>query len=147
MEYRIDLTEGTYTLLKLTIDPGFHDLVQQAGKDKIPINNGAVLNIVQIIWAIMSSAAEADLGALFINAKTAVSMGTLLIELGHLQPRTLMQNDNATAHPLLTNIILPKELKVMDVRMCDCCLQGIQPYKCKGEGHQWIGNQVFRGLD
>ncbi len=45
-----------------------------AGKDKIPINNGAVLNISQIIRAVMSSAAEAELVALFINAKTAVSM-------------------------------------------------------------------------
>jgi hypothetical protein len=30
------------------------------------------------------------------------------------------------------------------VRMPDCCLQGIQPFECKGEGHRWIGNQVFR---
>ncbi len=40
----------------------------------IPKNNGAVLNISQIIRAVMSSAADAELGALFINAKTAVSM-------------------------------------------------------------------------
>ncbi len=26
----------------------------------------------------------------------------------------------------------------------DCCLQGIQPCKWKGNGHQWLGNQVFR---
>ena len=45
-----------------------------AGKDKTHINNGAVLSISQIIRAVMSSAAEAKLGALFINAKTAVSM-------------------------------------------------------------------------
>ena len=76
-----------------------------AGKDEIPINNGAVLNISQIIRAVMSSAAEAELGALFINAKTAVSMRTTLIELGHPQPRTPMQTDNATAHALLTNKI------------------------------------------
>jgi hypothetical protein len=68
-----------------------------AGKDEIPINNGAVLNISQIIRAVMSSAAEAELGALFINAKTAVSMRQTLIELGHLQPHTQMQTDNATA--------------------------------------------------
>ena len=43
-----------------------------AGKENIPCNNGAVLNIFQIIKAVMSSAAEAELGALFINAKTAV---------------------------------------------------------------------------
>ena len=42
-----------------------------AGKDEIPINNGAVLNISQIIWAVMSSAAEAELGALFIYAKNS----------------------------------------------------------------------------
>ncbi len=45
-----------------------------AGKEEIPFNNGAVLNISQIILAVMSSEAEAELGALFINAKTAVSM-------------------------------------------------------------------------
>jgi hypothetical protein len=45
-----------------------------AGTEEIPINNGAVLNILQIIKAVMSLAAEAELGALFINAKTAVSM-------------------------------------------------------------------------
>jgi hypothetical protein len=87
-----------------------------AGKDEIPTNNGAVLNISQIIRAIMSSAAEAELGALFINAKTAVSIRHTLIELGHPQPRTPMQTDNATAHALLTNKILPKALKAMDMR-------------------------------
>jgi hypothetical protein len=40
-----------------------------AGTEDIPINNGAVLNILQIIRAVMSSSAEAKLGALFINAK------------------------------------------------------------------------------
>jgi hypothetical protein len=40
-----------------------------AGTEDIPINNGAVLNTLQIIRAVMSSTAEAELGALFINAK------------------------------------------------------------------------------
>ncbi len=39
-----------------------------------------------------------------------------LIELGHPQPPTLMQTDNATAHALLNNKILPKALKAMDMR-------------------------------
>ena len=33
---------------------------------------------------------------------------------------------------------------VMNVRMSDCCLQGIKPCECKGKGYQWVGNQVFR---
>jgi hypothetical protein len=32
------------------------------------------------------------------------------------------------------------------VRMSDC-LEGIEPCKCKGKGHQWMGNQVFRLLE
>ena len=35
----------------------------------IPPNNGAILNIAKIIKAVMSSAAESELGGLFINAK------------------------------------------------------------------------------
>ena len=87
-----------------------------AGHEEIPTNNGAVLNISQIIQAVISSAAEAEIGALFINAKTAVSIRQTLIELGHPQPRTPMQTDNATAHALLTNKILPKALKAMDMQ-------------------------------
>jgi hypothetical protein len=45
-----------------------------ASMEEIPINNGAVLNILQIIKAVMSLAAEAELGVLFINAKMAVSI-------------------------------------------------------------------------
>jgi len=87
-----------------------------AGSEEIPINNGAVLNTSQIIKAVMSSAAEAELGALFINAKTAVSMRRTLEELGHLQESMPIQTDNLTAHALLTNKILPKALKAMDMR-------------------------------
>ncbi len=82
-----------------------------AGTEDIPINNGAVLNILQIMRAMMSSAAEAKLGALFINAKTAVSMRCTLKEMGHPQMRT---PNNLTAHALLTNKIPPKVLKAME---------------------------------
>jgi hypothetical protein len=61
----------------------------------------------------MSFVAEAELGALFINAKTAISMHQMVVELCHPQPCTPMQTDNATAHALLTNKILPKALKAM----------------------------------
>jgi hypothetical protein len=87
-----------------------------AGNEDIPINNGAVLNILQIIRAVMSSAAEAKLCALFINVKTAVSMQHTLKEMGHPQTCTPKQTDNSTAHTLLTNKIMPKALKAMDMR-------------------------------
>ncbi len=87
-----------------------------AGTEDIPINNGAVLNISQIIRAVMSSATEAKWGALFINTKTAVSTGCTLEEMGHPQTCTPIQTSNLTAHALLTNKILPKVLKAMDMQ-------------------------------
>jgi hypothetical protein len=50
---------------------------------------------------LMSSAAEAELGALFINAKTAVPMRRTLEELGHPQPPTPVQTDNSTAYGVI----------------------------------------------
>jgi len=87
-----------------------------SANDDIPTNNGAVLNILQIIRAVMSSAAEAGLGALFIIAKTAVSIRHTLEELGHPQPRTPIQTENKTATNLLTNKIMSKALKAMGMR-------------------------------
>jgi hypothetical protein len=87
-----------------------------AGNEDIPINNGDILNLSQIIKAVMSSAAEAKLSALFINAKMAVLMRTTLKDLGHRQPRTPIQTKNATAYALLTNKILPKALKAMELQ-------------------------------
>ncbi len=97
-----------------------------ASTEEIPINNRAVLNILQIIKTVMSSAAEAKLGALFINAKTAVSMQCMLEELGHPQPQTPIQTDNSMAHTLLTNKILPKALKAMDMRFHWLCCRSAQ---------------------
>ena len=87
------------------------------GNEEYPLNNGAVLNISQIIKAVMSSAAEAELGALFINAKTAVSMqNKTLEEMGHPQPPTPIQTDNSTVHGVLTNKITPNANKAMDMQ-------------------------------
>jgi hypothetical protein len=86
-----------------------------AGREDIPINNGAELNISQIIRAVMSSAAEAKLGTLFINAKMAVSMQRTLKVMGHPQTHTLIQTGNSITHALLTNKIIPKRLKTMDM--------------------------------
>jgi hypothetical protein len=43
-----------------------------SNNNAIPSNNGAILTILQIIKAIMSSVAEAEVGALYINCKEAI---------------------------------------------------------------------------
>jgi hypothetical protein len=40
-----------------------------AGDNEIPINNGTILNISQVIKSVMSSAAEAELAALLSTQK------------------------------------------------------------------------------
>jgi hypothetical protein len=72
--------------------------------------------VAKIIKAVMSSAAEAELGGLFINAKTAVPIRTTLEELGHKQPPTPIQTDNSTACRVVNNEIQPKATKAMDMR-------------------------------
>jgi hypothetical protein len=72
-----------------------------------PHNNDAVLNIAQLIKTVMSSAAEAEFGALYINTREAVPMRQLLTEMGHIQPRTPIQTDNSTACGVVNNNIQP----------------------------------------
>ena len=83
---------------------------------EIPNNNGAVHTVAQIIKAVMSSAAEAELGALYINCREAIPARQVLEEMGHPQPPTPMQTDNSTALGVVTNKIQPKRTKSMDMR-------------------------------
>ena len=65
--------------------------------DAIPSNNGSVLTVFQIIKAVMSSAAEAELGALFLNCREAISARHALEIMGHKQPPTPVHTNNTTA--------------------------------------------------
>ena len=84
--------------------------------EDIPPNNGAILNIAQVIKAVMSSAAEAELGALYINAREAVYIRIILAEMGHSQPPTPIQTDNATAEGVINGKVQPRRTKAMDMR-------------------------------
>ena len=81
-----------------------------------PPDNGAILNTSNIIKSVMSSAAEAELAGLYINASQAVAIRQLLHEMGHKQPRTPIQTDNSTALGVVTNNIQPRRTKSMDMR-------------------------------
>ena len=81
-----------------------------------PHNNGAVLSITQLIKAVMSLAAEAELGTLYINACKAVPMCQLLTEMGHIQPRTPIQTNNSAACGVVNSNIQTWQTKAMDMR-------------------------------
>ncbi len=87
-----------------------------SSEDTNPHNNGAVLNIAQLFKAVMSLAAEAELGALYINAREAVPMRQLLTEMGHIQPCTPIQTNNSMACGVFNSNIQPRQTKAMDMR-------------------------------
>ncbi len=61
-----------------------------------------------IIKNVMSSATEAEIGALYLNAREAVYLRQILVEMGHPQPPTPIQTDNTTAEGLVNNKTQPK---------------------------------------
>ena len=83
--------------------------------------------IATIINAVMSSTAEAELGALFNNTKEAVYLRQILEEMGHPQPRTPIQTNNTMVEGVINNKIQLKCTKAMDMRyhwLCNREAQG-----------------------
>jgi hypothetical protein len=80
-----------------------------------PPNKGAILTIAQIIKAVMSLVAEAEVGALYINCREAISACHTLEFMGHPQPLTPMQTDNTTALSIVNNNVIKKS-KAMDMK-------------------------------
>ena len=84
--------------------------------DPSPPFNGAVHVHSSIIKAVMSSATEAETGALFYNAKEACTLRNTLEDLGYPQPATPIQTDNACAVGIVNSSIKQKRSKAMDMR-------------------------------
>ena len=74
----------------------------------LPPNNGVIHNIAEIIKGVMSSAAKAELGAMYINSRKAVEERIILEEMGHKQPATPVQVDNSTAEGIINKRVQPK---------------------------------------
>ena len=70
-------------------------------------NNDAIHNVAEIIKQVMSSAAEAEFGALYINACKAVEIRNILEKRGHPQPPMLIQTDNSNAKSLINSQVQP----------------------------------------
>jgi hypothetical protein len=67
-------------------------------------HNGAVLATTGVMRTVLSSASEAEIGALFENCKKAAILHITLDELGYTQPATPIQTDNSTACGIANDI-------------------------------------------
>ena len=81
------------------------------------IINGSILVLAKIIKFVMSSAAEAEIAGLFMNAKQAIPLRQTLIEMGFPQPPTKIKTDNSTANSFAKNTIKQnRRSKAIDMR-------------------------------
>ena len=87
-----------------------------SSNDAVPQNNGAVLSIAQITRNVMTSAADAEIAALFVNTRQAIPARRLLEEMGHEQPPTPVQTDNTTALGFVSKNLQPKATKSTDMQ-------------------------------
>ena len=86
-------------------------------KDGDPIKlNGNILITCSILKLVAASAAEAELGALFLNAQEAKVVRLILAELGHPQPPIPIHVDNTTAVGIVNNTIKRQRSRAMEMR-------------------------------
>jgi hypothetical protein len=79
-------------------------------------HNCAVLTLSTILRMVLASAAETEIGALYLNAKEGVNIWNILWELGHPQHVTPMQTDNTTAHGILRGTCKKQRSKAIYMR-------------------------------
>ena len=114
-------------ILKITSDAAY--LVQPKARSRAAVHyhfgwlnsdrvNGAVDVLCQTIKNVVSSAAEAGTGGIYIGGKHACPMRAMLHELGHSQPKSgsPFTTDNLTAQGILNSKMRQKLSKSFDMR-------------------------------
>ena len=114
-------------ILKITSDAAY--LVQPKARSRAAVHyhlgwtdndrtNGSLDVLCQTIKNVVSSAAEAETGAIYIGGKHACSIRAALEELGHPQPLTgtPFETDNSTAQGILNSKMRQKLSKSFDMR-------------------------------
>jgi hypothetical protein len=92
--------------LKARSCAGGYFFLGSLSQDGDPIKlNGAIHITCTILKLVAASAAEAKLGALFLNAQEAKVLRLTLAELGHPQPPTPIHIDNTTTVGIVNNTI------------------------------------------
>jgi len=68
-----------------------------------------------ILCNVMSSASESEIAGRYVNARMAVELRIILMEIGYMQPKTPLEVDNTTAFGILTKQLIPKRSKAIDM--------------------------------
>ena len=101
-----------------------HYFLGRKPRDNAPIRlNGAIYTLCNIMKFVASSTAEAELGALFMNAKEGLIIRPTLKEMGHPQPPTPMHCDNSTAADIANGSVKRHRSRAMEMRYLYICDQ------------------------
>jgi hypothetical protein len=97
---------------------GYHYLSNRSPDPALmpPPLNGPIHILCHTMNEVLSSASEAELGALFHNLKDASAIRTSLEEMGHPQPPTPVQTDNNTAVGIANDTVKQRRSKAIDMR-------------------------------
>jgi hypothetical protein len=81
---------------------GGHNFLSSDKPNNQPLlPNGPILSLAKILRNVMSSAAKAEVGALFLNDIEGTIIRTTLEEMGHPQPPTSLQTGNSNADGII----------------------------------------------
>jgi hypothetical protein len=81
-----------------------------------PPSNGVVVHVhSSMMSSVLSSATEAKLDNLFLNGKEAAMLRNTHKDMGHPQPATPVQNDNACAAGICNETVKQQQSKAMDM--------------------------------
>ena len=100
----------------------------------VPVNgkpiklNGNIAITCAILKLVAASAAEAELGALFLNTQEARILRLTLAEMGHPQPPTPVHIDNSTCVGIVNNTIKRQRSRAMEMRYFWLLDQQVQKY-------------------
>ena len=82
-----------------------------------PTLNAPVHIECNLLKHVVSSAAEAEISAIFHNCKIAISLKRMLEALGHKQNMTPLKTDNSTAEAFSNSTLKEKKSKAWDMRL------------------------------
>jgi hypothetical protein len=96
---------------------GYFYLGNKTNSSMKPLSNGPLLCHTTVLKHVVSSVAEAEFCALFVNAKEDTATRRTLAEMGHNQDATELKTDNTTADGIINNTVQQKRSKAMDMRL------------------------------
>ena len=79
--------------------------------------NAPIYVLAKVLKHVTASAAETEIGALYLNAREATVFRQTLHDMGHPQPATPIKTDNTTARGIIDETMKAKYLKGADMRL------------------------------